>query len=271
MKIENYLNLSINYYSMTQKIRNGLVKKLTLPLAIASLIFSGCGKKQLSFERYVLITKNDTNIFNELNPGLKRYLDTIYIIRKEDLKNYRDNVRSLACGNKIYLREDYEKEDLYHEAAHVRNTFLDSIGLNFSEKWKKIAKFEYKDDKIKYIYTRSNILWDITWEDGTIGPKDGCLNPGSGKSIFEDIAIFVESAVLYSQTPEQIIEYLHAKEYKKKEIKSLSRVYPIYFCNYQDKRYLEKLNLLKEYNFITNAEHDSLSKNLGSLNYLLKE
>ena len=46
---------------------------------------------------------------------------------------------------------------------------------------------------------------------------------------------------------------------------------PEYFCNPQDKRYIKKLNLLKEYNFITNTEYDNLSKNLGSLNYLLKE
>ena len=74
------------------------------------------------------------------------------------------------------------------------------------------------------------------------------------------------------QTPEQIIEHFKKiKEYKEKEIEGLSNLYPWYFCNSKDKRYLKKLNLLKEYNFITNAEYDTLSKNLGKLNYLLKK
>ena len=268
-KMENYLNLTVHYYLMTYNIKNGLVKKLILPLATASLTFNSCGEKQLPLEKYAPITKTDTSIFNQLNPGLKECLDTIYIIKKEDWNNCRPGVIGFALDNKIYLREDYSKEDLLHEAVHVRHTVLNKIGSKFSEKWEHLAKFDYKNNDVKSIYTPSKTLLSITWKDGTNGPKDGCLDPYSGKSMYEDVARFVESAVLYLKTPEEILEF--AKDYNKEKIKNLSAIYPLHFCNSKDKRYKQKLDLLKEYDFITNAEYDNLSKNLGSLNYLLKK
>jgi len=271
-EIEDYLNLPLSYYLMTQKIRNGLVKKLVLPLTISALTFNSCDEKQLPLEEYVPTTKTDTSIFNKLNSGLKKYLDTIYIIKKEDWENCRPTFKGFTLNNKIYLCENYKKETLYHEAAHIRNNFLDKSGSNFSEKWKKIARYNYKKRNVKYDYLSPEALRKITWKDGTAGPKEGCLDPYSGESIREDVATFVESAVPYIQTPEQIIEHFKKiKEYKEKEIEGLSNLYPWYFCNSKDKRYLKKLNLLKEYNFITNAEYDTLSKNLGKLNYLLKK
>jgi len=47
--------------------------------------------------------------------------------------------------------------------------------------------------------------------------------------------------------------------------------YPLYFADTTDHRYSQKLALLREYNFFTKEEHEKLSKNLGSLKYLLKE
>ena len=269
---KNYLNLPIGCCSRIQKIRNGLVKKLILPLTITALTFSGCGKKQLPLEKYTPITKTDTSMFNQLNPGLKEYLDTIYIIGREDWENCHPNLRGFARGNHVYLCEDYRKETLYHEAAHTRNNYLDKIGSKFSEKWKGIAQFNYENSEIKYIYNPSKILLEVTWKDGTMDPKDGCLNPYAGESMYEDVAIFLESVVLYSQTtPEQILKRKDLENYNKKEIEGLIRLYPWYFCNSKDKRYKQKLDLLKEYNFITNIEHDNLEKNLGNLNYLLRK
>ena len=51
-------------------------------------------------------------------------------------------------------------------------------------------------------------------------------------------------------------------------LENYSRLYPLYFADTTDSRYQQKLDLLEEYNFLTKAEHDTLSEKLGSLYYL---
>ncbi|MEK6844906.1 MAG: hypothetical protein AABX44_01485 [Nanoarchaeota archaeon] len=198
--------------------------------------------------------------FSFLNPGLREYIKKVYFVKKEDLfcKNALAEAHSLEDMNIICLT-DSSKETIFHESAHIRQNGLDRINSDFSKKWKQIANFEYGIENVESLFLKDGTLLDRRWKDDSSKcPKDGLLNPYSAKSINEDIAEFVGT-----------LGNVDKKE-RAKNLNCQNMIYQLFFCDTTDRRYQKKLDLLKEYNFLTKEEHKKLSENLGCLNYLLK-
>ncbi len=236
-----------------------------------------------ALKNYTPITKEeiqaDTNRFNMLNSGLKEYINKIYIIDKKDFFN--QNVEAHQHDDStLCLPKDFDDELITHESAHIRLTYLNKNKSELTKKWGEVANFEYHPEIALQLLNPEEIE-DLFWEDKTRGPKNGMLEPYSSRTIHEDVANFVES-LGYKKNPEQIKREIEkAKQLEERystKLKNLSRlemeldclIYPLYFADTTDSRYKQKLNLLKEYNFLTKEEHEKLSKNLGSLSYLLK-
>ncbi len=247
-----------------------------------------------ALEKYTPITKqeiqSDTNRFNMVNSGLKEYIDKIYIIDEKDFPEGSEPGHTHLHEKILCLRKDYTNRTIFHELGHTRHLSLENINSDLTEKWKEIAKFKYGSHNF---YFSKDKFKEITisvgtpmWKEGTCGPKEGCLHPLAGGSIYEDLAFFVE-CLGYGEreAPENVKElYLFFKERKEIILKDTNRLrerssdidfyqnyVPLYFADTTDCRYKQKLDLLKEYNFFTKEEHAKLSNNLGSLNYLLKE
>ncbi len=224
-----------------------------------------------ALEKYTPITKEsyEGNLFLLLNSGLKEYLEKIYFIDEKDFF-YKDTGGHTHLGKGVICLSNnsipYYNNALFHEAGHVRCDALNRIGSDFSKKWREIAHFIYRNEGVEYHYDNANQITGVTWKiDGTDRPKNGCLNPYSAKSIDEDIATFLEP-LGYAGSPEMIKEHLPIPEKV-----NIDNLFPLYFADTTDHRYQKKLDLLKEYNFLTKEEHEKLSENLGSLNYLLKK
>ena len=106
-----------------------------------------------ALEKYTPITKEQKDsLFNNLNSGLKEYINKIYFIDEKDF--FEDNILAHAhredqiiCLSKNY--KNYSDGTLFHESAHLRHDALDKIGFHFSEKWKQIADFEYGEENTK--------------------------------------------------------------------------------------------------------------------------
>ena len=229
----------------------------------------------------------DSN-FNILNAGLKEYLNKIYIVDQKDFFDSAVRGHAHPYGGIVCLTEYFTNKELFHEAGHVRHLALDGINSDFSKKWKQIANFEYernnsyklKDELKPFFISNKDIP---VWEDGTVGSNHGCLSSFSKEFLQEDMANFVE-CLGYEETPENLKKILSRDKKEKCKLKSVLDTIPshlvlefvqnyfsLYFADTTDHRYQQKLNLLKEYNFFTKEEHEKLSKNLGSLRYLLKK
>ena len=57
----------------------------------------------------------------------------------------------------------------------------------------------------------------LTWKDGKIGSNYGCLEPYSGESIEEDVAVFI-GCLGYEETPESLKKIIDRVGEKKDEI-----------------------------------------------------
>ncbi len=243
-------------------------------------------------EKYIPITKqeiqSDTSRFNMINSGLKEDIDKIYIIDQEDFPRGSEPGHTHVYEKILCLRKDYNNRIVFHELGHNKHLSLKNINSDLTEKWEKIANFKYGKNNFYYSKDKfKEIAKEIgvpVWKDGTCGPKNGCLHPLASWEIDEDLAFFVE-CLGYEQPPENVKElYLFFKERKEKILKDTNRLrerasdidfyqnhLPLYFADTTDHRYKQKLDLLKEYNFFTKEEHEKLSRNLGSLRYLLNE
>jgi len=257
------------------------MKTLSKILAGTALItgLSGCYPLQhaIKLKKYEPLSKEQKDsLFKKLNSGLKEYLKNVYIINEKDLRrnskaHTHNNKKRTICFSE-YFKND--SECYFHEAAHVRHIALDKNKSDFSEKWKKIADFKYGRKNVKKVwYSWPFILWNIVWKDDkTDDPKNGMLSPCSSTSINEDAAEFV-GCLSYNNNPGEIKKsYINVSNPLLKEdslsIVAHSSLYPLYFADTTDKRYQQKLDLLKDYNFLTEQEHKTLSERLGSLNYL---
>lgn len=322
-------------------MKNKILKNLKLGLAgivLASGLGSCVVSHLITLKKYSPLTANQKDsLFNNLNPELKNSLKKVYIINEKDFKNRNVAAHVHGWNGTLCLPEnDYDSEISLHEIAHVKHHALRKADSDFSKKWKQVAEFKYKRRNTRHIYSFSlpPFLLDITWKDGTREIKNGCLNPYSAESVYEDVATFVQ-ALAYKVDPRDIakldsnrINNLEKKIVEQKsEIDSLLKekdlllskqhlssrdsiflelysiiidnsynilemdshlinyekrrpfetanisksLFPLYFADTTDHRYQKKIDLLREYNFLTNEEHEKLSENLGSLNYLLKE
>ncbi len=207
--------------------------------------------------------------FHYLNPGLREYLDKVYFLEPEDFSE--KNVVGDAHDNTICLTKNFSYRALVHEATHIRKNALDNFGLDFSKKWGEIANFEYGEKN--YIKYKNKDQVSIKWkEDLTKIPRNGLLTPYSAKSINEDVADFVGIAQDYLQSA-FLYEFFSEvnPDFNKKGLKKHAENFPLFFADTTDHRYKQKLDLLKEYNFLTKEEHEKLSENLGSLHYLLEK
>ena len=205
-------------------------------------------------KKYGSLTKEQIDQkFKQLSPGLKDPIKKVYIVGKEHLRNSSGHTypKGIIC-----LSEGCNDETLFHEAAHARHMKLKKAKSGFSEEWKEVANFKYGRKNTKRVYI-GRCLIEVTWKDGALGPKNGCLRPYSGEHVYEDVAGFVEC--LGNEPSESL------------EMKSDHfTIYPLYFCDPKEERYQKKLDLLKEYKFLTEEEHENLSNKLGSLHHLLK-
>lgn len=293
----------------------------------------------IKLKKYEPLSKEQKDsLLSELNPGLKEYLRKVYVIDEKDLGK---NAYAHTHNNKkrtICFSEDPENRTKghFHEAAHVREIYLNKHKSDFLKKWKKNADFKYGKKNIKNVwYSWPFKLEDIAWKDGTDGPKNGLLNPYSATSIGEDIAEFVV-CLSYDKNPEGISKKLERDDEMERDnfakgilkytaimdtslsrknsllskpllsdfdslmlesystqidlcslvvkfsssrlgsksllnklyLENYSNSYPLYFADTTDSRYKQKLDLLKEYNFLSNEEHKTLTERLGSLYYL---
>lgn len=204
------------------------------------------------------------------------------------------------------LPYNYNKSDLFHKATHIRHRTLDKQGSDFSARWKQISNLEYGN--VREIGT-DDILITMVWDDGSGGPKHGCIEPYGGTNILEDVAHYLEP-LGYQRNPDDVIKsggifvalqitefsirgaqlskkvdeitqilkspqkLENAKGRLKKLLKEELRMYaahstPFYFCDKTDKRYQQKIDLLREYDFISKKQHKWICKHLGCLRYLL--
>lgn len=308
---------------MKNKILNNL--KLGLAGIVLAGGLNGCYILHLAtIKKYAPLTaEQKDSLFKDLNSGLKECLNEVYIINdldlgKETFAHTHNNSRTM-CFSKFSKKHSKSR---FHEVAHVKHLFLNKKKSDFSKRWRKIANFEYG---------KKNFA-DLLLDDGTLCSKNGILTDYSSKSIYEDVATFVE-CLSYDVCPEDIqkvdsniiknllkkiskekfkidsltkeknllpkpssrldslllklyssnmgysynmIEHYYSKiDYERRKQfnghEELKFSYPLYFADTTDHRYKQKLDLLKEYNFLTKEEHEKLSENLGSLNYLLKE
>ena len=116
---------------------------LTSLITAGSLGFIGKGYGQNpshdeALKKYTPITKEQKeSLFNKLNPGLKEYLNKIYIIDKKYFfeENIHGHVHSF--GGIICLNQGYDiNRKLFHEAGHVRHNALNKIGSDFSKNFR---------------------------------------------------------------------------------------------------------------------------------------
>ncbi len=129
----------------------------------------------------------------------------------------------------------------------------------------------------------------VYWiSDEEVGANHGCLEPYGGESLKEDVATFMEP-LAYDETPQDILKRLEginemnehrrklglkevdAAVERRKSIERSSHLSPLYFADPSDARYAGKLELLRDYGFLTTGQHELLSERLGSLHHLLKE
>ncbi len=243
-----------------------------------------------ALKKYSPLTKEKKDsLFNKLNLGLKEYVNKIYIIDKKDLFDETIRAHVHPYEGTLCLGRDYSNRIFFHESAHIRKDALDKLFSDFSKKWGETANFEYgahnfyySGDKFNSAIVKNFIQMGILkteiplWNDQTEGPKNGCLTPLSSKDTQEDAANFVE-CLGYEETPESLKKKntFFKEHYDEKtfvEIFEISQIaFPLYFADTTDHRYKQKLDLLKEYYFLTKEEHEKLINNLGSLNYLFKE
>lgn len=194
--------------------------------------------------------------FPFLNYGLRENLNKIYVIKNEDLLAEDASAETHFSDKIICLTSIFDKRDVYHESAHLRHRTLDDLNFDFSKKWKQIANFEYGSKNYKFIKDKYGLSYIFWKEDSSLSSKHGMIDPISSKNIYEDVANFVES--------------LDCIDKRRVERMPFPNLYPIFLVDTSDHRYQKKLDLLLEYNFFTKEEHEKLSKNLGSLNYLLR-
>ena len=250
-------------------MKNKIIKHIKLGLAglVLASSLNGCGIAHLmALKKYNPLTKENI-LFSELNPGLKEYINKVYIIDKKDFfeKNLNGHAHTLnrKQKNNICLTKEYlRKEIIFHEAAHVRFNGLNESKSDFSKKWGEIADFKYGKENMKTYNLNSKVNPNkfkyVLWrDDKTTIPKNGLLTPYSAKSISEDVAVFIEC-----------ISFANEKESANKTI--FPELFPLFFADTTDHRYRKKLDLLKEYNFLTKEEHKTSCDNLGIYYHLLK-
>ncbi|MBI5066433.1 hypothetical protein HZA97_09450 [Candidatus Woesearchaeota archaeon] len=198
--------------------------------------------------------------FNLLEGDLEEHINRIYLITREDF--YHDKNWTIAHAHSelgiICLPLNYEKSTVFHEAAHVRHAYLDET-TNFSMEWREVAR-------IRYGSLADITDYSVLWHDGTNVPKFGCLDAYNSTSIYEDVANFV-GVLGYQETPEQIKGFLDYNA----NIKDFFIMYPFYFCDKNDRRYQEKIDLLYEYHFLNFDQYSTLTRNLGCLRELWVE
>lgn len=214
-----------------------------------------------ALKKYDLLEcKEIDSLFSFMSHELRDPIKKVYLINQKDF--FDGDVRAHVHPNNriICMPEDWDEVCAFHETAHIKHRSLDDIGSGFSSKWKGIANFDYG----KEIINLGGLAY--LWKDKTIGPKDGLLEPYSGKTIDEDISNFVECAG-YNRSPEEAEKFIFANPAS--GVRLMINIYPLYFCNTTDKRYQKKLDLLREYKFLTEKEHKTLSERLGSLYHLL--
>ncbi|MEK6844669.1 MAG: hypothetical protein AABX44_00245 [Nanoarchaeota archaeon] len=256
---------------------------------ISSFFFTQCSQDPHSVPKNSApLTKEEINhVFGDLNPGLKEalYSSKVYFLKNEDFLEHLEN--KYLGGHTFYdalnkeinvcfpIGKDSLKNFKYvraHESAHARNYYLDYfLNSNFSDEWKQIANFEYDLNKVTVL--EESGICTFFWKDGASEPKYGLIKPYSATNIREDVANFVELIGRNSFLNPEDISYLFEGETKNEGIliKDYASSFPLHFADTTDHRYQKKLDLLKEYNFLTNEEHKKLTKDLGSLNYLLKK
>ena len=251
-------------------------------------------KHKITLREHNPLTEQEMNkdsLFSKLNFGLKEALyqkdAKIYILSEKD---FPKEIAHVHGGRKtMCLPRGFSYEALVHESAHMRHCFLNEKKSDFEKKWKKISDYQYQNKEISnplevlgWFYLGLEIK-EENWEGPFLYPKEGLLNPYSSKSVKEDVAEFV-STLSYEYDSKDLEELclpkgwdrdsLIAERHKDKDFSFFyvgeNSSFPFYFANPNDKRYQQKLDLLKEYEFITKEQHKILSERLGSLYYLIK-
>ncbi|PIN79982.1 hypothetical protein COV11_04905 [Candidatus Woesearchaeota archaeon CG10_big_fil_rev_8_21_14_0_10_30_7] len=228
-------------------------------------------KHLLALEKYAPLTRenklswtgNEQRPFNLLNEGLEEFINKIYVINKSDFFHEEKwmYAHTHIADGVLCLPFGYPNRIAFHEAAHARHGGLDQR-IDFSEQWKRIARIRY-GVLLKF---PSGDDTKIVWIDGTKGAKYGCLEAYGSYTVYEDVATFVE-VLGYTESPELVKIMFDFSTDKDR----LVNVYSFYFCNPADVRYKQKVDLLNENGFFTDAEYYKLINNLGCLHYLIRE
>ncbi len=198
--------------------------------------------------------------FDWVEGGLEEYIKKIYILKKEDFFHEYDWMVAHAHSDIgiICLPEDYDKKLVIHEAAHVRHGQLDK-STNFSIDWWNAAQVDYGS-----LIDVTND--DVAWKDNPEGPDHGHVRAYGNKSLYEDVATFVE-VLGYKYTPLEVEVRIELDE----DVEDYVRKCPLYFCDKNDRRYQEKIDLLFMYSFINYSEYLEISNNVGCLRHLMQD
>jgi len=208
----------------------------------------------------------------------------------------------------MFLQKNFKFGTLAHESGHMRDSYLEKQDSDFQKQWIEISNFNYNPFGTDSIWPNEGVLnfhgSENIHED--IGEYTGCLgylkNPSKvietlGDDLETDIVIgeyfnkpvinqvwikfnfkkYREKTNIAAQELLQNNSLTEIGEKRKINLEFLSRNignnkewYPLYFADPTDARYKQKIDLLKEYDFLNEKEHKTLIENVGSLHYLIE-
>ncbi len=154
---------------------------------------------------------------------------------KETIEDVAVFVESLG-----YNKNPEEIKELY------QNYTIDSLALT-----EEISKYE--SERESYLFRKNSLLSKTLLSEGD----------SLQLRLYSTQIDVCSSIVKFSSSR---LEY--ESSLNKLNLANYLNYYPLYFADTTDLRYKQKLDLLKEYNFLSNEEHKTLSERLGSLNYL---
>lgn len=230
------------------------------------------GEGQTSLEGYVTYSgiKQISGIIDKLSPALRTSIKTIYI----PSPNESSVAEAQGQGRILLSPNNIRYSTIAHEAAHTLTFQLGTRIPENSSRWKHEYSKWYKDlVEFGHVEGRAASLarlvlknkeinpfvesWNFVagevyrkdgfhpnaWENKTSGPRDGLIDPYGSSNYDEDIATFVAKA--YTNP-----EFFHPLT---------NQSSPTY-----DGRYVKKLELLKDYGFISSKLYDTCADKGGN-------
>lgn len=214
----------------------------------------------------------------QLPQNLRKDLWKIKIVPDDKIEEACEQPFSIGCtrsSREIILPEHYDFSTLYHEAAHTKVYAIEQVQGSARKEWtieniellqahnqefinamseeEKIAYMELNELKYQEEQETFESRWEaiagnvygkdlqeealaIRWTDGTEEPRNGCMKPYGCNNLHEDVAT-------------------HLETFGKRDYGLFKELIDPTNAKY-DPRYKQKLDLLYEYEFITEEQYN---------------